>query len=54
MRQRWITNCDRVSITKCDKNFQKWITKCDGIKNSDRLQSDTVQISYCSFSSLTS
>ena len=35
-------NCDRVWITKWDKNFKIWITKCDEITNHDGLQSDTV------------
>ena len=44
MRQRRITNCDGVWITKRGKNFKKWITKCDGVTNRDGLQSDIVQV----------
>ena len=43
VRQSWTTYCDRVWITKCDKNFKEWVMKCNGITNRDGLQSDTVQ-----------
>ena len=43
VRQNWITNCDKIWITKYDKSFKNWITKSDGITKHDGLQSDTIQ-----------
>ena len=45
VRQRWITNCDRFWITKCDKNLKKWISKFDETTKRDGLQTNTVHVS---------